>query len=133
MSVRNPYAAYEKNAVTTASPGELTLMLYNGCLKFIKQAKCAMEEKNYEEKNRNIQKALDIISELMVTLNMDIPISKSMMQMYDYMNRRLIEANVKNHSEYLDEVESYVIEFRDAWKEAILINRKAQHGGSERV
>lgn len=133
MSTRNPYAAYESNAVTTAAPGELTLMLYNGCLKFIKQAKRAIEEKNYEEKNKNIQKAQNIISELMVTLNMDIPISKHMMQLYDYMNRRLIEANIKNNLEYLDEVETFVAEFRDTWKEAVLINRKAQHSGSERA
>ncbi|MFA8437304.1 flagellar export chaperone FliS [Pueribacillus sp. YX66] len=133
MSMRNPYAAYENNSVTTAAPGELTLMLYNGCLKFIKQAKRAMEENNFEDKNMNIQKAQNIISELMVTLNTDIPIAKQMMQMYDYMNRRLIEANIKNNAEVLDEVESYVVEFRDTWKEVVFINRKAQHSGSERV
>lgn len=133
MSMRNPYAAYENNSVTTAAPGELTLMLYNGCLKFIKQAKRAMEENNFEDKNMNIQKAQNIISELMVTLNTDIPIAKQMMRMYDYMNRRLIEANIKNNAEVLDEVESYVVEFRDTWKEVVFINRKAQHSGSERV
>lgn len=131
MSMRNPYAAYENNSVTTAAPGELTLMLYNGCIKFIKQAKRAIEEKNFEAKNTNIQKAQNIISELMVTLNMDIPVAEQMMQMYDYMNRRLIEANIKNDPKLLDEVESYVVEFRDTWKEVVLINRKAQHSGSD--
>ncbi len=131
MSMRNPYAAYEQNAVTTASPGELTLMLYNGCLKFLNQAKSAMEENDYESKNKYIQKAQSIISELMVTLNMDIPVAKHMMQMYDYMNRRLIDANIKNSVEILEEVESFVAEFRDTWKEVIQINRKAQFGGKE--
>lgn len=133
MSMKNPYAAYEQNAVTTASPGELTLMLYNGCIKFLNQAKSAMEEKNYEMKNKYIQKAQSIISELMVTLNMDIPVAKHMMQMYDYMNRRLIEANIKNSIEILEEVESFVIEFRDTWKEVIQINRKAQFSGKEHL
>lgn len=131
MSMRNPYAAYEQNAVATASPGELTLMLYNGCLKFLNQAKSAMEENDYESKNKYIQKAQSIISELMVTLNMDIPVAKHMMQMYDYMNRRLIDANIKNSVEILEEVESFVAEFRDTWKEVIQINRKAQFGGKE--
>lgn len=131
MSMRNPYAAYEQNAVTTASPGELTLMLYNGCLKFLNQAKSAMETNDYESKNKYIQKAQSIISELMVTLNMDIPVAKHMMQMYDYMNRRLIDANIKNSVEILEEVESFVAEFRDTWKEVIQINRKAQFGGKE--
>lgn len=133
MSMKNPYAAYEQNAVTTASPGELTLMLYNGCIKFLNQAKSAMEEKNYEMKNKYIQKAQNIISELMVTLNMDIPVAKHMMQMYDYMNRRLIEANIKNSIEILEEVESFVTEFRDTWKEVIQINRKAQFSGKEHL
>jgi len=131
--MKNPYAAYEQNAVTTASPGELTLMLYNGCIKFLNQAKSAMEEKNYEMKNKYIQKAQSIISELMVTLNMDIPVAKHMMQMYDYMNRRLIEANIKNSIEILEEVESFVTEFRDTWKEVIQINRKAQFSGKEHL
>lgn len=133
MSMRNPYAAYETNSVTTASPGELTLMLYNGCLKFINKAKDAIEENNFELKNTNIQKAQNIISELMVTLNMDIPVSKHMMQMYDYINRRLIDANIKNSIEILEEVESFVTEFRDTWKEVILINRKARFSGKERA
>lgn len=133
MSMRNPYAAYESNAVTTAAPGELTLMLYNGCLKFIKQAKRAIGEKDFEAKNLNIQKTQNIILELMVTLNMDIPVSKQMMQMYEYMNHRLIEANIKNDAALLDEVEEFIIEFRDTWKEVVLINRKAQHSGSERA
>lgn len=133
MFMRNPYAAYEQNAVTTASPGELTLMLYNGCLKFLNQAKSAIEENNYELKNKNIQKAQNIISELMVTLNMDIPVAKHMMQMYDYINSRLIEANIKNSLEILEEVESFVTEFRDTWKEVIQINRKAQFSGKEHL
>lgn len=133
MSARNPYATYQNNAVTTAAPGELTLMLYNGCLKFIKQAKSAMEEKKIEEKNRAIQKAQNIISELMVTLNMDIPVSNQMMQLYEYMNRRLMEANIKNDAALLEEVEGFVIEFRDTWKEAVMVNRKLQHDGRERA
>ena len=127
MSMRNPYETYQTNAVTTASPGELTLMLYNGCLKFVKQAKQAIESNEIEKKNRSIQRAQDIVQELMVTLNTDIPVSKSMMQMYDYINRRLIEANIKNDSAMLDEVEGYVLEFRDAWKEVIRQSRLTQY------
>lgn len=127
MAMNNPYAAYQQNAVTTASPGEVTLMLYNGCLKFIKQAGLAMENKRFEEKNTNIQKAQKIITELMVTLNMDVDISKNMMVMYEYLNHRLTEANVKNDRSLLDEVEGLVVEFRDTWKQVIQLNRQQQH------
>lgn len=122
---------YKQNSVNTASPGELTLMLYNGCLKFLQKGKQALIEKNIQEKNNNIQKAQRIIQELMITLNQDYDIAKNMMQMYEYMNRRLIEANVQNSIEILEEVEGYVIEFRDTWKEVIRINRQQQYQGNQ--
>jgi len=119
MSLTNPYQSYQQNSVMTASPQELTLMLYNGCLKFIRLAKKAMVEKKFEEKNTNIIKAQKIVQELHITLNTDIEISKSMAQLYEYINHRLIEANMKNDLEILEEVEGYVIEFRDTWKQAM--------------
>ncbi|MGG3738377.1 flagellar export chaperone FliS [Aeribacillus pallidus] len=128
MATNNPYQSYQANAVQTASPGELTLMLYNGCLKFIKLACKAMEEKNIEEKNTNLLKAQKIIQELMVTLNMDYEVAKNMMVMYDYIYHRLVEANIKNDVAILDEVEGYVTEFRDTWKQVIQLNRQQQHG-----
>jgi flagellar secretion chaperone FliS len=124
MAINNPLQSYQQNAVNTASPGELTLMLYNGCLKFILIAKNGILEKNIQVKNTNIQKAQKIIQELMVTLNMELEVSKNMMSLYDYLNRRLIEANIKNDATILDEVEEFIIEFRDTWKQAIQINRQ---------
>lgn len=128
LSLHNPYQAYKTNSTQTASPGELPLMLYNGCLKFIKQGKVAIEENDIEEKNRNILKAQNIIREFMVTLNMDYEISKNMLQMYDYILNRLVEANMQNDKDILVEVEGLVTEFRDTWKEVIKINRRQQYG-----
>ncbi|MEK5390063.1 flagellar export chaperone FliS [Margalitia sp. FSL K6-0131] len=127
------YEAYQQVSVTTAAPGELVLMLYNGCIKFIKIAKNAMLEENIEKKHLNITKAQNIINELIVTLNMDYEVSKNMRQLYDYMNRRLIEANIKNDTAILDEVEHFVEEFRDTWKEVIKITRKNQFKLGETV
>lgn len=127
------FNAYKQNSVTTASPGELTLMLYNGCLKFLTRAKKAIEEKNIEEKNINIQKAQAIISELMSTLNTDLEVSKQMIPLYDYMNRRLMEANINNDSTIITEVEGLVTEFRDTWKEVIKITRQQQYGTAGQV
>lgn len=129
----NAFNAYKQNSVTTASPGELTLMLYNGCLKFLGKAKVAIEQKDIEEKNHNIQRAQAIIAELMSTLNMDIEISKQMLPLYDYMNRRLVEANIKNDAAIIEEVEGLVTEFRDTWKEVIKITRQQQYGNVEQV
>ncbi|TKC17044.1 flagellar export chaperone FliS [Robertmurraya kyonggiensis] len=130
MEVTNPYQQYQNNSVNTASPGELTLMLYNGCLKFINLAKKAMVEKNVAEKNINVQKAQNIITELMITLNKDVEISQNLLSLYDYLNRRLIEANVKNDVAILSEVEEFVVEFRDTWKQVIQMIRQRQHAGN---
>lgn len=124
MALKNPYEQYQQNSVTTASPGELTLMLYNGCLKFITLGKQAIQENNIEAKNTNIIKAQKIIQEFMVTLNMDQEISENLMHLYDYLHRQLIQANIKNDVTILEEVEGFITEFRDTWKEVIQINRQ---------
>lgn len=133
MSINNPYQTYKQNSVETASPGELTLMLYKGVIKFIRLAKNAINEKKIEEKNNYLLRAQAIIQELMVTLDTSIEISKNLMQMYDYMNRRLIEANISNNIEILDEVEGYAQDFHDTWKEIIHANRKQQYQQGGRV
>jgi len=127
------YNAYKQNSVTTASPGELTLMLYNGCLKFLLKSKTAIEMENIEEKNTNIQKAQAIIKELMVTLKQDQPITQQMLPLYDYMNRRLIEANINNDTAIIDEVVELTTEFRDTWKQVIQITRQQQFSNAQQV
>jgi len=124
MSIINPYQTYQQNSVMTASPQELTLMLYNGCLKFIKLAKKGMVEKNFEQKNTNIIKAQAIIQEFRITLNQEIEVSGNMEHLYEYMYNRLIEANMKNDLETLEEVEGHVVELRDTWKQVIELVKK---------
>jgi flagellar protein FliS len=130
LPVNNPYKLYQNNSVNTASPGELTLMLYNGCIKFIQFSKIAIKDNKIDDKNTNIQKAQKIIMELMVTLKMDIEISKNLNSLYDYINRRLVDANIKNDISILEEVEAMVIELRDTWKQVIQINRQQQFGSN---
>src|SRR5690625_4546091 len=103
---------------------DLILMLYNGCIKFIRRNIKYVQEENYELKNENFQKAQAIIQELMVTLNPEIDISEQMMSLYDYINHQLREGNIKNDEEHLQEALSYVIEFRDTWKQALLNIKK---------
>lgn len=125
--------AYQKNKFDTASPGELTLMLYNGCLKFIKLSKEAISNNQVETRNVNLIKAQNVIRELMVTLKVETEVGKNMLQMYDYILHHLTEANINNDIKALEEAEQYVIQFRDTWKEVIMINRKRQHGGGGRA
>ncbi len=133
MAINNPYQTYKQNSVTQASPAELTLMLYNGALKFIKLAKQGIEQNNIPLKNENIQKTQAIIQEFMVTLNTDVGLSADLMRMYDYMFRQLVQANVTNDVAILDEVEGFILDFRDTWKEIIQQNRQMNHQQGGRI
>lgn len=115
----NPYQQYKENAILTASPEELVLMLYNGIIRFIDEAKTALQKKDYVETNAKIQRAQDIITELMLTLDMNYDIAKNLYNLYDYMLRRLIDANVKKDIEILDEVRGFAVELRDTWSLAL--------------
>ncbi|WP_214703403.1 MULTISPECIES: flagellar export chaperone FliS [unclassified Exiguobacterium] len=123
--VANPYAAYQNNAVTTANPQELTLMLYDGALKFMRLAKLAIDQGNPDLKNINIQKTQAIFQELRLTLNKDIAISMNLDSLYEYMWRRLVDANVKNDTTILDEVLDFTTELRDTWKEAMKLAKQS--------
>lgn len=120
----NPYATYQTNSVTTALPQDLTLMLYEGLIKFSMLSKRAIEQSLIEQKNTNIQKAQAIILELQLTLNQSIALSKDLNNLYDYMQGRLIDANVKNDVVAIDEVIGFAEEFRETWKEAMKLARQ---------
>jgi flagellar secretion chaperone FliS len=111
-------ALYLKMQVNTASPGDLTLMLYNGCIKFMKQGLDALKRKDFEAKNDNIKRAQDIIDELVITLNMKYDIAKQLSALYEFINWQLVEANVKLHEQSLETAIDMVTELRDAWAEA---------------
>ena len=119
MALNKAYNQYRENSIYTSTPEELTLMLYNGLVKFIMQAQAAMDEKDYEKTNEYIFKALDIILEFCSTLDMKYSISKSLVLLYDYMYRRLIDANTKKDREILEEVLGFAKELRDTWSQAM--------------
>ena len=123
MSLRNPYQAYENNQVLFAKGEELTLLLYQGAIKFIEQAKLALEKNDLQRAGNRMIKAQNIISELMVTLNMDIEISKSLLLLYDYVKQRLIDANLKKDAKILNEVQGMLVELLETWTEAIKVVR----------
>lgn len=119
MVRNNPYAQYKNNSVLTASPQELTLMLYEGAIKFCHQAEVAIDSKNIQESHRLIIRVQDIVSELRITLNKKYPIAEEMDRIYDYIIHRLMEANFNKDKTILEEVIGHLRELRDTWKEAM--------------
>jgi flagellar secretion chaperone FliS len=122
--LHNAAQTYQSNQVTTATPADLTLMLYNGAIKFIKQTKNAIEEKNVAKAHEASLKVQNILYELMSTLNNDYDISKEFIKLYEYMLQRTIEANIHKDLTILNEVEDLFVQFRDTWKEAMLLAKK---------
>lgn len=112
---------YLEQKIMTARPEQLTLMLYEGLVRFLKQGKLFMNggKENIQKTNNSLQRAQAIMNELRATLDMDIDISKNLDLLYDYMMRRIVEANVEKNQEILDEVIGYSEELRDTWKEAM--------------
>lgn len=115
----NPYQQYQQNAVKTASPQELTLMLYNGLVRFLKTAREAIDDKNIEKTNNYLIKSQNILTEFMSTLDMQYEVSQGLFSIYEYMNRRLIEANIKKDKEILTEIIGYAEDLRDTWEQAM--------------
>lgn len=119
----NKLNAYQKNAILTASPPELTLMLYEGAIKFCNIGIMAIEKKNYEEANTNLKKAQAIITELRVTLNHKYPVWEDFERVYDWIYRRLVEGNIHKDIEVVEDALKYIREMRDTWKEVMRRNK----------
>ncbi|MBQ1940577.1 MAG: flagellar export chaperone FliS [Anaerovibrio sp.] len=117
--INNAAEAYKRQQVMTATPEALTLMLYNGALRFMKEGMDAMEKKDYEQCNTSLQKAQKIIMEFQATLKMEYEISHQLMPLYDYVYNSLVEANMKSNPAKVQESIDLIKELRDAWAEAM--------------
>lgn len=113
----NAAKAYGNNKINTASQAELTLMLYEGAVKFCNRAKDALEVNDYETVNINIQKCRNIIVELLSTLNHKYPVAKDFETLYNYIFALLTEANMKKDMEMLEKALAELRDIRDIWKE----------------
>ena len=127
MIPNNPYAAYQNSKIMTASPAELTLMLYDGAIKFCNIAVAAIEKNDIEKAHNNIIKVERIINEFQATLDHKYPVAKDFDNVYNYLKRRLFEANVKKDAEILEEVLKHLRTMRDTWKEVMTINQGKPH------
>ena len=110
---------YNRNKILTASPAELTLMLYEGAIKFCNIALIAIEKGDLQKAHTNIKKAEDIITEFKVTLNHKYPGAEDFEIIYDYIYSLLVNANVKKDPEILNQALDEIRGMRDTWKEVM--------------
>ncbi|HVJ50752.1 flagellar export chaperone FliS [Desulfitobacterium sp.] len=118
-TVSNPYSAYRQTSVATATPDKLLIMLYDGAIRFLRQARIAMEHKDIEATNKWLGKLQDVFVEL--TTSLDISqgeIAVNMKKLYEFYQNEVIMANVEKNMERLQPVEEFLISFRETWVEA---------------
>ena len=108
-------------------PAELTLMLYDGAIKFCNIAIMAIEKNDVMKAHTYIVKTENIIEEFQATLNHKYPVAKDFDNVYKYIYNRLIEANVKKDKDILEEVLVHLRTLRDTWKEVM----KITHNGAD--
>ena len=114
--------AYQRNAILTASPAELTLMLYEGVIKFGNMAIMAIEKDDFEKKNTYLKKAQAIIVELRSTLDHKYPVWEDFDRVYEFIYNQLVDANINNDKEAAECALQYTREMRDTWKEVMRLN-----------
>ena len=123
MLANKGYGAYANNKITTASPADLTLMLYEGAIKFCNIAIAAIDENDVMKAHNNIMKVERIIEEFQITLNHKYATAKDFDEVYTYLLYRLKEANVKKDKEILEEVLRHLRTMRDTWKEVMKLTK----------
>ena len=112
----------------TATPEALTLMLYNGALRFMSEGKEALEKKDYESANNSIIKAEKIITEFRVTLDFKYEISNQLLPLYNYVYDCLVRGNLDSDTAKIDEAAGIIRELRDAWAQAMKKARAEKTG-----
>lgn len=121
---KNAARIYKQNAIKTASPAKLTLMLYDAAVRFCDIAIETMENdsKNIQKINDYIKKAEDAIVELRMGLDMNIPVAKEFDSVYDYIYRRLVEGNMQKDPEIVKEALKHIKKMRETWREVMRLN-----------
>ena len=128
MALPNAYARYNNSKVLTASPAELTLMLYEGAIKFCNIAIIAVEQNDIQKAHTNIRKVEKIIEEFRSTLDRKYAVAEDFDRVYVYLLQRLLEANIRKDKAILEEVNMHLRSMRDNWKEVMRINKEKSRG-----
>ena len=115
--MNNAFSAYKKQSVTTLTPGEIVVRLYMEAERQLNRASYYIPLKNYEETNKALIKAQDVVNALRASLDMKIPISKNLDSLYEYFNREIVEANVKKDKAKVDALIPMLAELREAFAE----------------
>jgi len=117
----NAYQVYRQTQTQTAAPGELVLMLYRGAIRFLSSAIEAIDAKDTAEAHNKLVRTQDIVASLLGSLDHERggDVARNLSALYDYMLRRLVEANVRKDARPAREVQGLLRELLPAWEAAV--------------
>ncbi len=124
MALPNGYSNYANNKIMTASPAQLTLMLYDGAIKFCNIAIAGIEAKDIEKAHNNIRRVEKIIAEFRSTLDHKYPVAKDFDKVYEYLEYRLRQANIRKDKEMVEEVLNHLRSMRNTWEEVMKLAKQ---------
>lgn len=124
MALPNGYNQYTNSKIMTASPAQLTLMLYDGAIKFCNLAIVGIENNDVQKAHINIRKVEKIIEEFRASLDFKYPVAQDFENIYKYLSERLTEANVKKDKNILEEVLKHLRSMRDTWEEVMKLAKQ---------
>ncbi|HEV8637871.1 MAG TPA: flagellar export chaperone FliS [Chloroflexota bacterium] len=121
------YKQYQRTQTETASPGELIVLLYGGAIKFLTLARQRLDGGDLEAAHRNLLRAQEIILELMISVDVSAgPVARNLFDLYEFMHRHLVEANVKKDGQMIDDVVRLLRELLPSWEQAIAASKSSQ-------
>jgi flagellar protein FliS len=126
MNSTSHLQTYRRNQVSTADPGTILLMLYQGAIDFLSQAKVGLERGDLAEKGRCINRALAIISEFLASLNFEVggEVARNLENLYLFMIDHITAANVTNETKPLEDTIALLRTLKEGWEGAIAAERK---------
>ncbi len=131
MNLHNGYQQYRNQSILTASPGDLVLMLYDGCLRQMKLASQAISGSHPEDAGCALLKAQDFVTELIQGLDFQYEVAQHLLRVYDYVNYQLIQANMKKDGQIIADLTDIMTELRGTWEQVIRINRGERPAAGE--
>lgn len=108
---------YKQDNVTTATPVDLVIMLYDGCVKQLKLAKIHKENNALDKVSESLEKAEEIVLELVRSLNLSIPMSNDLLKLYEFMLDEMVQANIRKDMDRLDPIIEMLNSLNESWRQ----------------
>ncbi len=130
-AMASSYQQYKKHDVMMATPIELIIMLYSGCIKRLKLARIAIEKKDHEDANTQLQKAQDIIVELINGLDFQYSIAAELFSLYDFIHNHIIKINISKDAQGIEPIIGMLNNLRGTWVKVQAQNRSGAYQFTE--